>query len=129
KRNGIMIDKRWVELEGRTFLVEDVGFRWIIPHLRPLPIADQAAIQRESPDGALYVVSTNRLLPKLSMSSEKASDSIQMAYSKSPTPNNPAVAALQHIEEPGFVIDYSYVTSSTNRLHGDITYRVSGVVD
>ena len=112
---GFTVDKQWVTSDGRTFLVEDVGFRWIKPHLRPLALPGHASIRR-SPDGALYVVSTNRLLPRLRMAQARPAGRIQLASAK--------------LQRPGFEIDWSAVNASTNYLfQSDTTYYVSGTVN
>lgn len=115
RRRGITISKEWVVLEGRTFLVEDVSFRWITPHLRALQNRGQAAVKKPSPDSVLFVVSTNRLLAKV-QPANTSDEQMQIA----------SVSA----SEPGFVLDYTIVNSSANyTFEGDKTYHVTGPVN
>jgi hypothetical protein len=114
KQRGILIEKQWLNIDGRTFLVEDASFRWMTPHLRKLPARAQANIQKGSPDGVLYAVSTNYLLPKIA--AMVSTNQIQIASSVP--------------EEPGLVLDYAIVQSTDNfTFQGDTTYYVSGIVN
>ncbi len=116
KRRGITTEKEWVDIDGRTFLIEDVSFRWITPHLRKLRPNRQAGIQKSSPDGVMYAVSTNRLAPKVKIAKTSADDRIQLA-SLGP-------------EETGLVLDYSIVNSTSGfTFQRDTTYYVSGIAN
>jgi RHS repeat-associated protein/uncharacterized delta-60 repeat protein len=115
KQQGVTMDKEWAVVNDRNFLIEDVGFRWVKPHLRELRPAGQAGLKKESPDGVLHVVSINPLVPAKKLASVESTNQI-------------LVASLAP-EEPGFALDWGLVTTQTNVFYPDMTYCVNGQVN
>src|SRR5262245_57342904 len=60
--NSVMVSKQWTNIEGRTFLIEQVPYREIESFLNSLPQPQQASILKT--DKIRHVVSTERLLPE-----------------------------------------------------------------
>jgi len=110
--------KRWLNLQGRTFLIEDVPYHDISSQLQALPANATTSIP--VPGSALYKVSSTRLLPpatslKAAVGNDK-SKIIRLASGARPA--------------KGYVLDYVTVNSETNAItfQGDTTYYISGYV-
>ena len=102
--------KNWVQVQGRTFLVEEVPYWRISSQLQTLPAISQA----QSSNTYLRMVSKNRLLPPARM--------VQIGT------NTVKLAKADWRQKPGVVWDYTTINSSqTNYVfQGDTTYYVSG---
>ncbi|HLX70602.1 MAG TPA: hypothetical protein VKV04_13330 [Verrucomicrobiae bacterium] len=107
---SVGVDKQWLELEGRQFLVEEVPIVSIASEIDSLPpYVAQAGV------GTKPVVSRNLILPP------------QRQVHTSP--KNTFVAKAMPPSR-GFVLDYTTMTSQTNyTFHGDTTYYLSGTVN
>lgn len=110
----VTVDKAWVKLNERNFLIEELDYQKIKNHLGTLPLPAHAAI-KPTAKGVRHVVSLERLLPKRAATNTKKKNSIEVAILKP--------------REKGFVLDYSVLSSATNfTFKGDTTYYMSGRV-
>ncbi len=112
QKSGVPVVKQWTVLSGRRFLVESVQYNRIENLLKLLPEKPQASL----PDTTKFqnVASIERKLPAL-------------PTGKSDKPVE--VAQLDIYGQPGFVLDYTALASSTNfTFKGDTTYYCSGDV-
>ena len=107
---SVPVDKQWLVLQGRQFLVEEVPIVSIATALDSLPpFVAQAGI------GTKPIVSKNLVLPPQRL-----------------THASPKTQFLSKAESPsqGLVLDYVTMTSQTNyTFQGDMTYYISGVVN
>jgi hypothetical protein len=111
---SVFVNKQWVQLEGRQFLVEEVPTASLADDLERLPLT--ARSYTTTPDRKLYVLSAKRLLPPhhgvrtsgkgLRKGGENAKGS------------------------PELVFDYQIVSSSSTNFifQADTTYYISGSV-
>jgi hypothetical protein len=108
---SVGVDKQWLELEGRQFLVEEVPIVSIANEIDALP-----PYVAQAGSGTKPVVSKNLILPpqRLTHTSPKGT-----FLAKATPPNR------------GFVLDYVTLNSDTNNFtfQGDTTYYISGTVN
>lgn len=110
--NAVAVSKQWTNIEGRTFLIEQVAYRDIESFLNTLPQPQQASILKK--DKIRYIASTERFLPerKFVASTSAKTDVVHIAS----VPR----------ENKGFVLDYILVGSSSDvTFKADTTYYVS----
>jgi hypothetical protein len=111
------ISKRWLQIEGRFFLIEAVRFAAVKAELDRLPAPRQQAALRRKPGVQVATVGADRRpFPALRQARAKAGGGkIQMA--SLPQPNR------------GLVLDYDLTGSVTDfTFHADTTYYISGTV-
>jgi len=107
---SVGVDKQWVVLEGRQFLVEEVPIVSIATAIDTLPPYVAQAGSRAKP-----VVSKNLLLPPQ-----------RQVY----TSSKGTFLAEAMPPSRGFLLDYVTMTSQTNwTFQGDTTYYISGTVN
>lgn len=107
--------KRWMQIEGRTFLVEAVQFAAVREQVERLPARkEQAAVIRKP--AMLRADASKRPFPVMKkVAVRKPTDKIQMAGFIPPS--------------RGLVLDYDLTGTLTNQLFkGDTTYYISGTV-
>ena len=111
ERKGVPVEKQWIVTEDRrSFLVEEVPFRWLIAGLRKLSAPRQASI-KPIPGSVRHVVSNQRLIPKIKVA-QKAS------------PSKMTLAALVP-QEPGCVVDWQAVTTTDDlTFQSDRVYKI-----
>jgi hypothetical protein len=106
----VEVNKQWLQLEGRQFLVEEVPVESIADELSQLPVPQTSSTR---PNPPLNVVSTRRLLPAQRLVTVPSKHPMQLAQN----------APLSQ----GLVLDYVTMTSQTNyTFQGDTTYYISG---
>jgi len=106
----IPVTKQWAQLDGRTFLVEEIPYNLVAPELRKLP--SRTASLKTPPDGVRHQVSVKRLLPPIKQVGKA---------------NSPMKLASAPLSGKGVVLDYILAASDTNRVFaGDKTFFVSG---
>jgi hypothetical protein len=112
------VAKRWVTVDGRTCLVEEVALPDVRAALEVLPQADEAAV-RPPTNGVRHAVSTQPLLPAppARRLARAGGATIQLAQARS--------------AEPGLVLDYVVLnaTEANYTFKGDETYLVTGPVN
>ncbi len=114
KKRGIAVQKHWQTINNRTFLIEEVPYRYCVPYLRALPQGKQGAALKKN--GVVGEIADHRLLPEPKMASAGNGEKMR-------------VAGVQ-VKDQGFVLDYSIVTSTTNfTFQADRTYLVLGTVN
>ncbi|MBI3851946.1 MAG: hypothetical protein HY298_16945 [Verrucomicrobia bacterium] len=113
---ALPVFKNWQVLENRSFLVEEVPWQKIEPQLKLLAVAASPRVKNfASTDANTRRASTRRLLPPSRLSQ--------------PTTNTIQLAKVDVSKQPGFILDYTIVSSATNQVfQGDTTYYVSGAV-
>ena len=114
---GSPVTKRWLTLEGRQFLVEEVPVAKVRDELDVLPVIG-LALAKPVQDTVRHVVSTKRLLPAAPKLAEHKGNKLKMRMADaSPT-------------SPGFVMDYISINGSLTNytFQADSTYYVSGPV-
>jgi len=109
---SVSVDKQWLALNGRQFLVEEVPVSSIADELENLPLpANQASSTLNT-----HIVSTHRILP--------AQRLVKIA---------PKTMLLAKASAPpkGLVLDYNAVlgTLTNYTFQGDTTYYISGTVN
>jgi hypothetical protein len=111
--------KRWLQLQGGTFLVEEVPYQRVSSQLQALPAT--ASIPVPSPGSVLYKVSSTLLLPpayplKAAVGGGKSKLS--------------RLASADFDRKPGVVLDYVAVNSGITNytFQGDTTYLISSPV-
>jgi len=112
---AVPVSKQWMNMNGRTVLVESVPLPAAAGALLQLPAVAQANLKAE-PDSVQYVVSNRRLLPPR-LNRKETSGEMEIARSSQPS--------------QGFVLDYIIVngTQPANyTFKGDTTYEISGTV-
>jgi archaellum component FlaF (FlaF/FlaG flagellin family) len=107
---GAMVDKQWLLLDGRQFLVEEVPVDAILEGLAALPLTAMNSTSTKSS----HTASRHLNLPPLRLAKSNVSRTMMMAKAALPM--------------QGFVLDYQTVSgSSTNyNFQGDTTYYISG---
>jgi len=121
---AIEVGKTWLNIDGRTFLVESVPFEEAAAKLRTLP-PSEARVRHVAPDGtpSEVVASQGRHLPRPSG-----------AVVAQRAPTTKAAVSMARIAQrsmvPGFVMDYVLVNTSQSNFvfAGDTTYLVTGPV-
>jgi hypothetical protein len=108
----VEVDKQWLLLEGRQFLVEEVPVASLADELDTLPMATaQAGSQTTSHPVAKTLILPPRRLTK--------------------TPTKPVLLARALAPTHGLVLDYQMVNGSLTNytFQGDTTYYISGTVN
>jgi len=109
------VSKRWLQIDGRTFLVEAVRWTSIKPELDRLPAPKQAALKPTRTEVQMAQNGQRRALFSPRRKPAKAVGKIQTA----------SIAT----RSPGLVLDYTLVMSTNAlTLMADRTYYVSGPV-
>jgi len=109
----IPVYKSWLQLQGRTILVEEVPYRRISSQLQTLPAPANAAASAGSADSVMHKVSVTKLLPPARMV-QASTNAVQLAK-----------ADLQ--PKRGVVLDYAIMGGGYNStFQADTTYFVSG---
>lgn len=109
---GAMVNKSWMTIEGRHILVEQVPLPALAGDLSVLPQASLS--QSFKPDGPLYAISSQPLLPTQHLG--KAG-------------NGTMILAKATSHDTGLVIDYQTVNGSNlsgYTFQGDTTYKITG---
>jgi RHS repeat-associated protein len=115
RRAGVPVEKHWRVIDGRTFLIEEVSFRRIVPHLRNLQTsAEPASGATGSPRRRL--ASNSLALPPVRVASEA-------------TPPKAMQVASAMPRQAGLVLDFPLVSGTGVVLQGDQTYVVTGTVN
>lgn len=111
----IPVGKQWLKLEGRDFLVEEVGVTEISQELQRLP-AVQGASVKPAAGSQLHVVSRQRLIPA--------------APSNKADPGEMRLADLPPTSS-GLVLDYQTINGSQSNytFKGGTTYYISSIVN
>ncbi len=109
------VQKQWVKMEGRTFLIEEVPYSKIAALLKKLPLPEQA--NNLKPNKVHRTASKKRLLPERQVATVNVSREIQVSSLAAP--------------QKGFVIDYSLVTGGLTNFvfKADQTYLITNHVD
>jgi hypothetical protein len=111
--------KSWLHLQGRTFLIEELPYERIAPQLEQLPTTGRIGATETNlfaANSILNKVSTQRLLPP---AREVRADTQRIQ-----------LARLDLSRQPGVVLDYSAVNTSTGfTFQCDTTYYVSSSVN
>jgi hypothetical protein len=108
-----MVNKQWLNLDGRQFLVEEVPVNAIVNELLQLPEPQAISTKANSP---LHVVSARRLLPAQPLAKTVLNKPMRLAQATPPS--------------RGLVLDYVTMTSQTNyTFQSDTTYYISGTVN
>lgn len=105
----VPVQKQWVELEGRTFLVEQVPVDAVTAQLQDLPESSTGGGGSRGAHGSIQ-----RRLPKVRFA-EGSTNAMQVAQ----------VAAK---EKPGFLLDYDMANATNFIFQADTTYYLSGSV-
>jgi hypothetical protein len=111
--NAMRIYKSWEQIQGRTFLIEELPYGRIRPQLDALPAPAGISAATRSPASVLHRVCGSRLLPPLRLAVQEKKTMQQ--------------AKLDWKARGGVVWDYQILTGSTNAFtfRGDTTYCVS----
>ena len=114
---GVPVYKSWQQLEGRTFLVEELPVPGIAAQLEQLPLTASAGTPANQPNTPLRKVAARRLLPPARL--------VQAGT------NTAHLARADINYKSGLVLDYVAMdaTASDFTFQGDTTYLVSGEVD
>lgn len=108
--DSVPMGKRWLTLEGRQFLIEEVRMASVGAQLEALPVK-QAAVEQPVRQAAVQWS-----LPKRDGTQTKSPRPMELAKLDLPT--------------RGFVLDYTLLTSETDfTFYSDTTYYVSGTVN
>ena len=110
----IFVQKQWLKLEGRDFLIEEVSMPDLKEQLELLPTPEEASLKSES--GKLHrTASIKRELPIRKLAKAEKS-TMKLAQASMPS--------------TGLVLDYNTLnTTLTNyTFQGDTTYYISGTV-
>jgi hypothetical protein len=112
RRAGVPVEKHWAVIEGRTFLIEEVSFRRIVPQLRNL----QASVQPVPGASSTRHLASKRLaLPPIRVAGATVSKAMQIASAPP--------------KEQGLVLDFPLASGTGVVLQGDTTYHVTGTVN
>ncbi len=112
---AIPINKKWVQLEGRNFLIEAVDFQAVGHQLRELPPRKQRAAMPGRKVG----------LPARAEGSRRPFPAARHAAVSRPADR--IMLASLPFPDKGLVLDYEAVSSTNNfRFKADTTYYVSG---
>ena len=111
--NMVLVGKRWQDLEGRKFLVEEVKYRSIQPKLHVLPAPPTSSTNTVA-GSVLHRIQSKRTLPQ--------------AHISKPARGPVLMAKAGASKEPGLVLDYivNVSTRSDFTFQSDTTYYVSG---
>lgn len=124
----IPVSKSWLNLNGRTFLVEELFYQSISAQLSTLPSATGAATVSSS-DPALRRVSRARLLPPMRLAGvEVQPKSVTRVKTKHKITR---LAKLDSEEKPAVVLDYVILNgyqSGATVMQSGTTYFISGPV-
>jgi YD repeat-containing protein len=113
-RGRVPVHKQWVELEGRTFLVEQVPVDpAVMTELLELPGSSTGAGGRRGGGQGAHG-SIERRLPKVRFAET--------------TTNTMQVVQLGTKPRPGFLLDYNLTSSTNFTFQADTTYYASGTV-
>lgn len=105
------VTKKWVHINGRTFLIEAIPYSAISNQLQQLPQAMNVNVHQGSIDRTAL----------LEASPTRSRGSFKM--------DNPMKLSKLKNTQPRLMMDYNLFSSSTLTLQGDTTYLVSGVVN
>jgi len=116
---GVPTYKSWLQLQGRTILLEEMPYQRVVPQLAQLPVPAGPGATISLAGGILHKVSAQRLLPP-------------ETFSKSEV-RNPKPAMIGQLAKadfnfkPGVVLDYVTVNSGETdyTFRGDTTYSVN----
>ncbi|MGI8964800.1 MAG: hypothetical protein ACR2H1_01795, partial [Limisphaerales bacterium] len=105
------VNKKWITLEGRTFLIESIGYKSILSQLEKLPARLQAQNLKSKTKNSQ--LARGRIAPPMLEAQTEISEKLK-------------VAVLDH-KEQGFVLDYELSGSMTDFTFqgGDTTYYVT----
>lgn len=115
RSRGVPVAKRWMVINGRMFLVEEVPMKAVREKLDALPKADGASLNLRS----------NQVF-------QTASSSLQLPVRPAVNKGRKAVMQMAKLEVPardGFVLDYEIINEEcegTYTLQSNVTYLVSG---
>lgn len=115
RRSGVPVEKHWTVIDGRTFLIEEVSFRHIVPQLRHL----QASAAPASGSGGK---STRRLV-----SNRLSLPPVRVATGATPPKAMQIASAMP--QQQGLVLDFPLESGTGVVLQGDQTYVVTGTVN
>jgi hypothetical protein len=106
--------KRWVQLDGRFFLIEEIPYPAISNAVENLP--PHASATNAVGAAVEHIASLLPLLPR------------KVAAAQEP---KPVLIAQSMPPKPGLVIDYSQMSASATNFdfQGNVTYYVSGIVN
>lgn len=112
KKPAVRVYKRWLQVQGRTFLIEEVPYKKISSDLQTLPPGGTAAVA--SPDSILNKVSATRLLVPLHLAQTNT--------------NRVLLAKADTNPKPGVVLDYTTLNSDQTgfTFQADTTYYITG---
>jgi len=114
QKKHISVCKTWTQIQGRTFLIEEVPVQAMSQEFASLP-APATTASVVVPDSALRRLSASRLLPPIH-------------YAQS-TKKSLQVAKADLDKQLGVVLDYNIVSSTNNfTFRGDTTYVIDGYV-
>jgi len=110
--------KQWTEIEGRTFLVEEIPFTSVDDQINGLATRPRGASLKRNRQGKgeNVIAALTKLLPKRTAKA---------------TTNNIRLAALDRPQAKGVVLDYTITLSSATNFtfKSDTTHYVSGTVN
>jgi hypothetical protein len=123
--HSVPVDKQWTQIEGRTFLIEQIPYSRVAALLANLPLPPQTSatkgekIRRIASTGKnsnlRHVVSRKRLLPRKEEAKAGEKKTFQVAKG--------------HSRPAAFVLDYSVVGSVSNYVFkSDGTYFITNAV-
>lgn len=115
RRTGVPVEKHWTVIDDRTFLIEEVSFRRIVPHLRNLQASAEPA---PGPGGSptRRLASNTLFLPAVRVASASATNTVMQI-----------ARALPQMK--GLVLDFDLQSGTDVVLQGDQTYVVTGTVN
>ena len=131
QHGGVPVEKHYEVLEGRTFIIEEISFRRLVPLLRNLQAsveprtglgAPASLLASSTPRSTLAspsvrgILSRNLLLPPVKTASASPKGSPQFAALRAPR---------SALEPPGLVLDFNLVNATNMVLQGDTTYVVA----
>lgn len=110
QKRRIPVNKQWLLINGRSFLVESLDYQTIVAEIANLPQRPQAAIQHPARAIAL---DHHRVVPSRRIASTKPGTKLRIASATTQT--------------PGFVLDYETVSGepANYTFRGDTTYYVN----
>lgn len=114
----IPVYKSWQQLQGRTFLVEQLPYWRIATPLQSLPLPASVSSMTVSLNSVLHKVSAKRLLPPVRLAQKTGTNTIQLAK-------------IDLKRQSGVVLDYDEIDSDQTNFtfQGDTTYYVSAGVN
>ena len=110
---GANVAKRWISLEGRKFLIEEVPVDAIVTGLAALPLTSL----NDMPSKNSHTASRELKLPPQRLAQNDSTTSVLLAKAEPPS--------------PGFVLDYQTISGSlTNHtFQSDTTYYISSTLN